>query len=186
MCPFCVGRHVGICLNASIASIKTNVKNIFDHTWDAPITTGDQKKNSITNPTTSKILEVSNAPPLNYNVLMAPSQNTSMQSMGSMEMDPLISMNTPLAQIIIPESDTQRILINTLNIQTDPFVNPPNIVVDDLGDITLELGVGPCTITNTRAPQVANPSPSSPKVIRLEKSTKCDSDFDHPQYLKLM
>jgi hypothetical protein len=68
----------------------------------------------------------------------------------------------------------------------DPFVNPPNIVVDDLGDITLELGVGPCTITNTSAPQVANPSPSSLKVIRLEKSTKCDSNFDHPQYLKLM
>jgi hypothetical protein len=25
----------------------------------------------------------------------------------------------------------------------DPFVNPPNIVVDDIKDITLELNVGP-------------------------------------------
>jgi hypothetical protein len=69
----------------------------------------------------------------------------------------------------------------------NPLVNLPNIVVDDLGLITMELGVGPCMITNTSAPQVANPSPSSPKVARLEKSTKCDSNFDHApinQYLQ--
>jgi hypothetical protein len=102
-----------------------------------------------------------------------------MQSMGSMEVDPLINLDTPLTQIIIPKSNTQRILINTLNIQMDPLVNPPNIVIDDLGDITLELGVGPCMITNTSAPQVVNPNPSSLKAIRPKKSTECDSNFDH-------
>jgi hypothetical protein len=61
----------------------------------------------------------------------------------------------------------------------DPFINPPNIVVDDIGDITLELGVGPRTITNTNAPQVVDPNPSSPKVARLEKSIEGDSDFVH-------
>jgi hypothetical protein len=49
----------------------------------------------------------------------------------------------------------------------DPLVNFPNIVIDDLGDITMELGVDPCMITNTSASQVANPSPSSPKATRL-------------------
>jgi hypothetical protein len=47
----------------------------------------------------------------------------------------------------------------------DPFVNPPTIVANDIGDITLEPRVGPHMITNTSAPQVTNPSPSSPKVI---------------------
>ncbi len=68
----------------------------------------------------------------------------------------------------------------------DSFVNPPNIVVDDIGDITLEPSVGPHMITNTSAPQVAHPSPSSLKAVRLEKSTKGDSDSDHApinQYL---
>jgi hypothetical protein len=50
----------------------------------------------------------------------------------------------------------------------EPFINPPNIVVDDIGDIILELGVGPHMNINTNAPQVADPSPSSPKATRLE------------------
>ncbi len=53
----------------------------------------------------------------------------------------------------------------------EPFVNPPNIIVDEMGDITLELGVYPHIITNTSAPQVVDPSPSSPKVARPKKST---------------
>jgi hypothetical protein len=61
----------------------------------------------------------------------------------------------------------------------DPLVNPPNIVVDDSGDITLEPCVGPHMITNTSAPQVVDPSPLSLKVARLEKSTKGDSDSNH-------
>jgi len=60
----------------------------------------------------------------------------------------------------------------------DPLINPPNIVVDDIGDITLELGVGLHTSTNTSAPQVADPSPSSPKLARPKKSTEGDSNFD--------
>jgi hypothetical protein len=36
----------------------------------------------------------------------------------------------------------------------DPLVNLLNIVVDDITDITLQLGVGPHTITNTSAFQV--------------------------------
>jgi hypothetical protein len=54
-----------------------------------------------------------------------------MQSMSSMEVDPLISVYTPLTQIIIPELDTQQTLNNTLNIQMGPLVNPPDIVVED-------------------------------------------------------
>jgi hypothetical protein len=68
----------------------------------------------------------------------------------------------------------------------DPLVNLPNIVVDDIRDITLELGVGPHTITKTSAPQVVDLNPSSHKATRLEKSIKNDSDFDHApinQYL---
>jgi hypothetical protein len=53
----------------------------------------------------------------------------------------------------------------------DPLINLPNIVVDDLGDITMELSVGTCTITNTSAPQVVDPSPLSLKSTKLEKST---------------
>jgi hypothetical protein len=50
----------------------------------------------------------------------------------------------------------------------DPLINPPNIVVDDIRDITLEPRVGLHMITKTSAPQVADPSPSSPKVAILE------------------
>jgi hypothetical protein len=34
-------------------------------------------------------------------------------------------------------------------------------------------------IINTNAPQVVDPSPSSPKVTRPKKSTLGDLDFDH-------
>jgi hypothetical protein len=47
-----------------------------------------------------------NTPPSQtVHVPTAPSQNTSMLSMGSMEMDPPININTPLAQIIISNPD---------------------------------------------------------------------------------
>ncbi len=68
----------------------------------------------------------------------------------------------------------------------DPFINPSNIVVDDIGDITLEPSVGLCTIINTSAPQVVDPSPSSFKVIKPKKSLEGDLDSDHApisQYL---
>jgi hypothetical protein len=58
----------------------------------------------------------------------------------------------------------------------DPFVNPPNIVVDDIRDITLELDVGPQMIINTNAPQVADPSP---KVAKPEKLVEYDLDSNH-------
>ncbi len=61
----------------------------------------------------------------------------------------------------------------------DPLVIPPNIVVDDIGDITLEPSVGSHMIISTSAPQVADPSPSSPKAVRVENSTEGDLDFDH-------
>jgi hypothetical protein len=67
----------------------------------------------------------------------------------------------------------------------EPFVNPPNIVVDDIGDIILELGVGPHMNINTNAPQVVDPSPS--KATRLEKLVEGDSNYDHTlisQYLQ--
>jgi hypothetical protein len=54
----------------------------------------------------------------------------------------------------------------------DPFINPLNIVVDDIGDITLEPSVGLCTIINTSAPQVVDPSPSNPKVARLKANKR--------------
>jgi hypothetical protein len=69
----------------------------------------------------------------------------------------------------------------------DPFVNLPNIVVDDIGDITLEPNVGLHMIINTSAPQVADLSFSSHKVIRLENSAKGDLDSNHAlirQYLQ--
>jgi hypothetical protein len=69
----------------------------------------------------------------------------------------------------------------------DPLVNPPNIVVDDIRDITLEPSVGSHTIINTSAPQVMDLSPSSPKATRPKKSAKGDLDFDHAlinQYLQ--
>jgi hypothetical protein len=80
--------------------------------------------------------------------------------MSSMEVDPLINVNTPLAQIIIPKLNTQQTLNSTSDIQMDPLINPPNIIDDDIGDITLEPSVGSHTNINTSAPQVANPSPS--------------------------
>jgi hypothetical protein len=107
--------------------------------------------------------------------------------MNSMEMDLPISLNIPLAQIIVPKLNTQQTQNNDSNIQMDPLVNSPNIVVDDIGDITLEPSVGSHTIINISAPQVVNPSPSSPKATRREKSTKGDLDFDHAfinQYLQ--
>ncbi len=109
-------------------------------------------------------LEVVHAP-------TAPSQNMPMQSMGSMEVVPLISSNTPLIQIIISKPYAQQTLINTSNIQMDPLINPPDILINDIRDITLELGVGPRMVINTNAPQVANLSPSSPKIARPKKST---------------
>jgi hypothetical protein len=69
----------------------------------------------------------------------------------------------------------------------DPFIDLPNIVVDDIGDITLEPSVGLHTITNTNAPQLVDLSPSSPKAIRPEKLAKGDLDFDYAlisQYLQ--
>jgi hypothetical protein len=61
----------------------------------------------------------------------------------------------------------------------DLLVNPPNIIVDDIGDITLELSMGLHTVTHTSAPQVVDPSPSSPRATRLKKSIEGDSDSDH-------
>jgi hypothetical protein len=107
--------------------------------------------------------------------------------MNSMEVDPSINTNTPLVRIIIPELDAQQILNNTSNIQMDPLVKPPNIVVDDIGDITLEPSVGPHTIINTSAPQVVDSSPLSLKDARSKKSIEDDLDFNHApisQYLR--
>jgi hypothetical protein len=61
----------------------------------------------------------------------------------------------------------------------NPLVNPLNIVVNDVGDITLELGVGSHMITNTSAPQVVNPSPSSLKIVRPEKSIEDGLNSNH-------
>jgi hypothetical protein len=61
----------------------------------------------------------------------------------------------------------------------DPFINPPNIVVDDIGDITMEPGMGPHKVINTSAPKVVHLSPSSPRVARHSKSIEIDSNFDH-------
>jgi hypothetical protein len=52
-------------------------------------------------------VQMSNAPPQAVHAPMAPSENTSLQSMNSMEMDPLISTNTTLIQIIILELNAQ-------------------------------------------------------------------------------
>jgi hypothetical protein len=68
----------------------------------------------------------------------------------------------------------------------DPLVNPPNIVVGEIQDIALKLGVGLHTIINTSAPQVADPSPSSLKVARPKKLVEGDLDSNHAlinQYL---
>jgi len=46
-------------------------------------------------------------PPQVIHVPVAPNQNKSMQSMGSMEMDPLINVNTQLTRIIISKSNAQ-------------------------------------------------------------------------------
>jgi hypothetical protein len=85
------------------------------------------------------------------------------------------------------ELDAQQTLNNILDIQMDPFINLPNIVVDDIGDITLEPSVGLHMITNTNAPQVMDLSPSSPKAIRPEKPAKGDLDSNYAlisQYLQ--
>ncbi len=99
--------------------------------------------------------------------------------MSSMEVDPPINMNTPLTRIINPNPNAQQTLNSTLDIQMDPLANPPNIVVDHIGDITLEPSVGSHTIINTNAPQVVDPSPLSPKAARSKKSTKDDLDSNH-------
>ncbi len=99
--------------------------------------------------------------------------------MSSMEVDPPINMNTPLTRIINPNPNAQQTLNNTLDIQMDPLANPPNIVVDHIGDITLEPSVGSHTIINTNAPQVVDLSPLNPKVARSKKSTKDDLDSNH-------
>jgi hypothetical protein len=80
------------------------------------------------------------------------------------------NLNTPLVQIIIPKPDAQQTLINTLNIQVDPFINPPNILIDDkLGILHWSrVWAGPHIVINTSAPQVAHPNPSNPKATRLE------------------
>jgi hypothetical protein len=69
----------------------------------------------------------------------------------------------------------------------DPLINPPNIIVDDIGDMTLEPFVGLHTFTNTSVPQVTDLNPSSHKATRLEKSIEGDSDSNHApinQYLR--
>jgi hypothetical protein len=50
-------------------------------------------------------VQVFDAPPQVVHAPTAPNQNMSMQSMNSMEMNPLINANTPLVQIIISELD---------------------------------------------------------------------------------
>ncbi len=110
---------------------------------------------------------------------MVPSQHTPMQSMGSMEMFPLNSSNTLLIQIMIPKPNTQQTLIITSNIQGDPLINPPKIVVDDIRDITLKQCVGPHMVINTSINQVMHPNPSSPTLIRLENSKEGDSNSNH-------
>jgi len=73
--------------------------------------------------------------------------------MGPTEVISPINSNTPLTQIIISKPNAQQTLINTSNIQIRPFINPPNIVVDDIGYITLELGVDlHIMVTNTSSP----------------------------------
>jgi hypothetical protein len=52
-------------------------------------------------------VQVFNAPPQAIHVPTAANQNNSMQSMGSMEVDPPINMNTQLARIVILESNAQ-------------------------------------------------------------------------------
>jgi hypothetical protein len=94
-----------------------------------------------------------------------------MQSMGSMEVFPLNSSNIPLIWNIILELDAKQTLINTLDIQGDPFINPANIIVDETMDITLKPSVCPHTIINASAPWVAHQSPSSPKATRPSKLT---------------
>jgi hypothetical protein len=61
----------------------------------------------------------------------------------------------------------------------DPLTNPPNIIVDNIKDITLELNLGPHMVTNTSAPQVVDPSPSSLKTTRPKNAIEGDLDFDH-------
>jgi hypothetical protein len=80
-------------------------------------------------------VQMSDATPLPsphvVHVPMVPSQHTPMQSMDFMEVFSPNNLNTPLVQIIILELDAQQTLINTLDMQVDPFINPPKIIVDD-------------------------------------------------------
>jgi hypothetical protein len=55
--------------------------------------------------------------------------------MSSLEVDLPINVNTLLARIIISKLNAQQILINIFDIQIDPFVNPPNIVIDGIENI---------------------------------------------------
>ncbi len=98
-----------------------------------------------------------------------------MQSMGSMEVDPPINVNTQLARILISESNDKH-----FKHTNGPI---PNIIIDDIGDITLELGVGMCMITNTNAPQVIDRSASNPKATKPRKSIEGDSNFNHTNQL---
>jgi len=102
-------------------------------------------------------VQVSNAPFMLY---------MPMQLMSSKEVFPPNSSNTPLIWNIILKLNAQQTIINTLDIQVDPFINHANIIVDDIMDITLKPNVCPHTIINASAPQVAHQSPSSPKATR--------------------
>jgi hypothetical protein len=53
-----------------------------------------------------------------------------------------------------------------LDIQVDPLVNPTNIAIDNILDITLEPQVHPCMITNINAPQVVHQNPLNHEVAR--------------------
>jgi hypothetical protein len=75
-------------------------------------------------------VQVSNEtpPPPKLYMFQCQNQDTSMQSMGSIEMDPPITANTPLIRIIILKLNAKQTIINILDIKMDPLVNPPNIV----------------------------------------------------------
>jgi hypothetical protein len=131
-------------------------------------------------------VQVFDAPPPRFYMLQWPQVKTCpCNQWAPWKWTPPISANTPpLVYIIILKPDAQQTLNNILDMQMDPLVNPPNIVVDGIKDITLEPSVGLHMIINTSAPQVANPNP---KVARLEKLVKGDSNSNHApinQYLR--
>jgi hypothetical protein len=75
---------------------------LFDSTvWQ--VQGSDNGDASLNMPLLNDDVQVFDAPPKVVHAPMAQSQGTSMQSMGSMEMDPLINMNTSLVRIIIPK-----------------------------------------------------------------------------------